>query len=69
MWMGSIKLSLWGGEHLSRFFWKYSKFNLDFEKSAKNREKVFSFRDNCMWMGCNKVSLLGREHLSTALLS
>ena len=68
MWMGSIKLSLWGREHLSTFFWKSSKFNLDFENAIKNREKVFSFWDNCMWMGCIKLSLLGRKHLPTALI-
>ena len=68
MWMGGIKLSLWGREHLSTFFWKYSKFNLDFENAEKNPEKRFSFWENCMWMGCIKLSVLGREHLSTALI-
>ena len=52
----------------SSFFWKYSKLNLDFENKVKNREKVFSFWDNCMWMGCIKLSLLWRERLSTALV-
>ena len=53
---------------LSSFFWKCSKFNLDFENAGKNPKNVFSFRDNCMWMSCIKLSLLGREHLSTAVI-
>ena len=52
----------------SSFFWKSSKFNLDFKNAGKNRENVFSFCDNSMRMGCIKLSLLGREHLSTALI-
>ena len=52
----------------SSFFWKSSKFNLDFQNGGKNQENVFSFWDNSMWMGCIKLSLLGREHLSTALI-
>ena len=68
MWRVSIKLSQWGREHLSTFFWKYSKFNLDFENAEKNWEKVFSFWDNCMWMGCFNLSLLGRGHLSMGLI-
>ena len=52
----------------SSFLGKYSKLNLDFENTLKNREKVFTFSDNYMWMGCIKLSLLGREHLSTALI-
>ena len=51
----------------SPFFWKCSKFNLDFGNAGKNSEKVFSFWDNCLWMSCIKLSLLGRQHLSTAL--
>ena len=52
----------------SSFFWKCSKFNLDFENAEKNSERVFSFWDNWMWMGCIKLCLLGREHLSAALV-
>ena len=52
----------------SSFYWKYSKFNLDFENEEKNWEKCFSFWDNCMWMGYIKLSILGREHLPTALI-
>ena len=33
-------------------------FNLDFERAAKNWEKVFCFWDNCIWIGIVKLSLL-----------
>ena len=63
-WTGNLKRDF----YTYTFFWKYSKLNIDFENTLKNREKVFTFWDNCMWMGCIKLSLLGREHLSTALI-
>ena len=52
----------------SSFFWKWSKYNLDFENARKNSEKVFRFWDNCIRLGCIILPLLGREHWSTALI-
>ena len=49
------------------FFWKYSKFNVDFRNWEKNPEQVFCFWDNSIWIGCVKLCLLGREYLSTAV--
>ena len=54
---------LWG----SSFFWKCSKFNLDFGNARKNPEKCFSFWDNCVRIGCVKLSLLRTEYLSSAV--
>ena len=54
---------LWG----SSFFWKCSKFNVDYENSTKNSEKAFCFWDNCVRNGCVKLSLLRREYLSSAV--
>ena len=50
------------------FFWKCWKFNLDFRKTEKNREKVFCFWDNCIWNDCLKGSLFRREYLSLAVI-
>ena len=69
MWscfLGSVILEipqLWE----SSFFWKCSKFKLDFKNAQKNSEKVFSFPDYCIWIGCVKLSLLRREYLPSAL--
>ena len=54
---------LWG----SSFFWKCSKFKVDFENATKNREKAFCFWDNCVRIGCVKLSLLRKEYLSSAV--
>ena len=54
---------LWG----SSFFWKCSKFNVDYENSTKNSEKALSFWDNCVRIGCVKLSLLRKEYLSSAV--
>ena len=54
---------LWG----SSFFWKYSKFKVDFENATKNREKAFCFWDNYVRIGCVKLSLLRKEYLSSAV--
>ena len=54
---------LWG----SSFFWKCSKFNVDYENSTKNLEKALSFWDNCVRIGCVKLSLLRKEYLSSAV--
>ena len=54
---------LWG----SSFFWKCSKFKVDFENATKNSEKAFSFWDNCVRIGCVKLSLLRKEYLSSAV--
>ena len=48
----------------SSSFPKYSKFNIDFENSAKNLEKLSCVWHNCIWIGCVKMSLLIREYLS-----
>ena len=48
------------------FLSKCSKFHLDFKNAAKNGEKVFSIRDNCMWIGIVKLSLLRRGYFSSA---
>ena len=54
---------LWG----SSFFWKCSKFNVDFENLRKNPEKAFYFWDNYVRNGCVKLSVLRREYLSSAV--
>ena len=54
---------LWG----SSFFWKNSKFKVDFENATKNSEKAFCFWDNCVRIGCVKLSLLRKEYLSSAV--
>ena len=51
----------------SSFFWKCSKFNVDFENGRKNPEKAFCFWDNGVRIGCVKLSLLRREYLSSAV--
>ena len=53
---------LWG----SSFFSKYSKFNGDFEKEARNWEKVSYCWDNCLWIGIFKYSLLRTGYFSSA---
>ena len=55
--------SLWG----SSFFWKCSKFNVDYRNAEKNWEKVFCFWDNSIWIGCVKLSLLRAEYFSSAV--
>ena len=54
---------LWG----SSFFWKCSKFNVDYRNAEKNWEKVFCFWDNSIWIGCVKLSVLRGEYLSSAV--
>ena len=54
---------LWG----SCFFWKCSKFNVDFRNEQKNWEKVFFLWDNSIWIGSIKFRLLRREYLSSAV--
>ena len=54
---------LWG----SSFFWKCSKFKVDFKNATKNSEKAFSFWDNCVRIRCVKLSLLRKEYLSSAV--
>ena len=53
---------LWGLSFRS----KSLKFNLDFERAAKNWEKVFCFWDNCIWIGIVKLSLLRTGYFSSA---
>ena len=50
-----------------RFFWKCSKFNVDFKNPKKNQEWVFCFWDYSIWIGFVKLSLLRREYLSSAV--
>ena len=52
---------------LSSFFWKCSKFKVDFENATKNLEKAFCFWDNCVQIGFVKLSLLRKEYLSSAV--
>ena len=54
---------LWG----SSFFWKCSKFNVDFENIRKNSQKIVYFWDNGVRIGCVNLSLLRREYLSSAV--
>ena len=54
---------LWGWS----FFWKCSKFNVDYRNAEKNLEKVFCFLDNTVWIRCLKLSLLSGEYLSSAV--
>ena len=54
---------LWG----SSFFWKCSKFKVNFKNAKKNWDTVFCFWDNSIWTGCVKLSLLSREYLSSAV--
>ena len=49
------------------FFWKCSKFKVDFENLRKNPEKAFCFWDNYVRNGCVKLSVLRREYLSSAV--
>ena len=58
--VNSEKQNLWGSSFVS----KYSKFNIDFKIEAKNGEKVFCFRDNCIWIGIVKLSLLRTGYFS-----
>ena len=53
--------NLWGIYFVS----KYSKFNLNFKNAAKNWEKVFGFRDNCMWIEIVILSLLRTRYISS----
>ena len=49
----------------SIFFKKCPHFHLDFKNSARNWEKVFCFRDNCIWIGIVKLSLLRTGYFSS----
>ena len=48
------------------FFWKCSKFKLDFKNAEKKSEKVFYFWGTFIWIGWVKLSLLRREYLLSA---
>ena len=50
----------------SIFFWKCSKFKLDFKNAKTNWNNVICFWDNFIWIGCPKLSLLRREYFSLA---
>ena len=45
---------------------KRSKVRLDFKNSAKNKEKILDFWDNCIWIGMVKLSLLRTGYFSLA---
>ena len=49
---------------LSSFDSKCSKFNKDFQNSAKSWEKFFCFSDNWIWIGILKLSLLRTGYFS-----
>ena len=51
----------------SSFFWKCSKFHVDFENARKSPEEAFCFWDNCFRIGCVKYSLFRREYWSSAV--
>ena len=50
----------------SSFFSKYWKFTPDFKNTAKRREKVSCFWDNCFSIGIVKLSLLRTRYFSSA---
>ena len=54
--------NLWG----SFFNLKCLKVNLDFKDAAKNREKAFSFLDNCIGGGILNLSLWRTSYFSSA---
>ena len=54
--------NLWG----SSFFSKNSKYQMDFKNAAKNFEKKFCFRYNCIWIGIVKLSLWRIRYISSA---
>ena len=39
------------------FFWKFSKFDVDFRMAAKKSKNIFCFLDNCIWISGNKSSI------------
>ena len=47
------------------FFWKYSKFKLDFKNPAKYWDKVFCVWDYCIWIGIVKLSPLRTGYFSS----
>ena len=49
------------------FFWKFLKFNVDFENKKKHAQKIICFWDNCIWIGCVKLSLLRRQYLTLSV--
>ena len=49
------------------FFWKCSKFELDFENTERKWENDLCFLDICNWIGCVKLSLLRREGLPSGV--
>ena len=48
------------------FFPKCLEFNLDFKNAARNWEKVFCLRENCIWIVVVKFSLLRTGYFSSA---
>ena len=50
----------------SSFFSKWSQFNLHFENTGINSEKVFCLQGNCIWLGIVKLSLLRTGYFSSA---
>ena len=49
------------------FFWKSSKFLIDFRNAIKDPEKAFCFKDNGVWTCCAKVRILRREYFYSAV--
>ena len=57
--------NLWG----SFFYLKCSKVHLDFKNATENREKAFSFLDNCIGIGILNLSLWRTIYISSAAYS
>ena len=49
------------------FFWKCSKFNVNFKNAEKNQKKKFRFWDKCISIGFVKLSIFRREYVSLAV--
>ena len=45
------------------FFWKCSKFYLNFKNAEDNSDKSICFWNNCIWIASVNLSLLRRENL------
>ena len=45
------------------FFWKCSKFYVDFENGIKSCKKFYCFEDNCVWTCCGSFCQLLQEYM------
>ena len=46
------------------FFWKRSKFPVEFRNVEKGWTNIIGIVDNCIWIDCIKHSLLQRDNTS-----